>query len=180
MIAALVAAVAVTIAALGDLTVPPDRLPAGCTVPQSDGERADGNQFRGGRWAALPLTHNPQTSSEPKLIVEVRERLGGSPLLPDAPALTARDVARFRIRLAEGIEEAYAATYQQSDSREIVVVYGLRFPDARAAAEFWSGARAANNRGITAVISDTIIAVVSGPNGACRDAIGAHLLSLRP
>ena len=178
MIVALAAA-SLTIAALGDLTVPDNRLPAGCTVPHADAERIDGNQVRSGRWAALPLTRNPQTSSEPGLIVEVRERLGGSPLLPDPPAVSGRDVARFRLRLAEGIEEAYAATYEQSDAVGIVVVYGLRFPDARAASEFWSGARAAKNGGITAVISDAIIAVVSGPGGACRDAVAAHVLSLR-
>jgi hypothetical protein len=154
-------------------------LPAGCTAPQADAERTAGNQFRGGQWAALPLQHNPQTSSEPTLIVAVRERLGGVPLLPDAPALTPRDAARFRLPLADGIEEAYAATYRQTDSDEMVVVYGLRFPDARAAAEFWSSARAAKSPGITAVMSDAIIAVVSGRDGVCRDAVAAHVLSLR-
>lgn len=176
---AVVLAIGLQIAALGDLTVPADRLPAGCAPPASDSERVNGTQFRGGSWAALPLSHNPQASSEPGLIVEVRERLGGAPLLPDAPGLTARDAARFRLKLADGIDEAYAAIYRQADSHEMVVVYGLRFPDARAAADFWSAARAAKNPRVTALVSGPIVAAVTGPNSACRDAVAAHLNSLR-
>jgi len=179
MIAALALAGA-TIAALGDLTVPPDRLPPGCAPPPSRVERADGATVRGDLWAGLPISRNPQTSSEPKLIVEVRERLEGPRLIPDAPALTARDAARFRIHLADGIDEAYAAIYRQPDSHEMVVVYGLRFPDARGAAEFWSTARSARNPRGTALVSGPIVAAVSGPGGACYDAVAAYVDSLRP
>ena len=178
MIAALAAA-GVTIAALGDLTVPADRLPAGCAPPPSRVERASGNTFHGDFWAGLPISANPQSSSEPKLIVEVRERLEGPHLIPDAPALTAREAARFRIQLADGIDEAYAAIYRPADAHEMVIVYGLRFPDARAAAEFWSAARAAKNPRVTALVSGPIVAAVSGPSGACRDAVAAHVSSLR-
>ena len=178
MIAALAAA-GVTIAALGDLTVPPDRLPPGCTPPPSRVERANGNTFHGDFWAGLPLSRNPQSSSEPKLIVEVRERLEGPRLIPDAPALTARDAARFRIQLADGIDEAYAAIYRHAEF-DLIVVYGLRFPTPGAAAEFWFGARAAKNPAVAAaVVSGEIVAAVSGPSGACRDAVAAHVLSLR-
>jgi len=178
MTAALAAAGALIIAALGDLTVPADRLPAGCAPPASATERMDDTHFRGGLWAALPISRNPQASPEPNLIVEVRERLGGAPLLPDAPGLTALDAARFRLKLADGIDEAYAAIYRQADSFEMVVVYGLRFPDARAAAEFWSTARAAKNPRVTALVSGTIVAALSGPPGACYDAVAAYLNSL--
>jgi hypothetical protein len=175
---ALVAAFGVAIAALGDLTVPADRLPGGCALPQSRVERANGNTFHGDFWAALPISHNPQTSSEPKLIVEVRERLGGTPLIPDAP-LSTGDAARFRLRLAEGIDEAYAAIYRDTAAPALIVVYGLRFPSARNADEFWSAARATKNPDLAAVVSGAIVAVVSGPSGACRDAVAAHLASLR-
>ena len=178
MIAALAAA-GLTIAALGDLTVPPDRLPAGCAPPPSAVERQDGNQYSSGLWAALPISHNPQSSTEPKLIAEGRERLGGMPLIPDVQGLSARDAARFRLRLAEGIDEAYAAIYRDTAAPALIVVYGLRFPNARDADEFWSGARAAKIPGVAAVVSGAIVAAVAGPSGACRDAVTAHLTSLR-
>jgi hypothetical protein len=177
MIAALAAA-GVTIAALGDLTVPLDRLPPGCAPPPSRVERATGNTFHGDFWAGLPISHNPQTSSEPKLIVEVRERLEGPRLISDAPVLTARDAARFRIQLADGIDEAYAAIYRHAEF-DLIVVYGLRFPTPDAAAEFWSGARAAKNPEVATVLSGAIVAAVSGPSGPCRDAVAAHVQSLR-
>jgi hypothetical protein len=167
------------IAALGDLTVPVERLPAGCAVPRSEFVRIDGNQSRGGLWAGLSMRTNPASSSEPKLIVEIRERIEGPRLTPDAPALTARDAARFRMQLVDAIDEAYAATYQPSDSFQVIVVYGLRFHDARAAAEFWSGARAANNPVFAALTVGPIVAVTTGPRGACLDAVAAHLQSLR-
>ena len=176
---ALVAAIGVTIAALGDLTVPAERLPTGCARPPSAVEREDGSRVRSGLWTGLPMAGNPTASAEPKLIVEVRERLGGTPLTPDAPALTARDAARFRLALAEGIDEAYAAVYRDAASTALIVVYGLRFPTARDAEEFWSGARAAKNSAIAAAVSGAIVAAVSGPSGACRDAVAAHVLSLR-
>ena len=172
-------ALGLQIAALADLTLPADRRPAGCVPPPSDVEHMDGTQFRGGLWAGLPISRNPQSSSEPQLIVEVRERLGGAPLLPDASALTARGAARFRIQLADGIDEAYAAIYRQADAHEAVAVYGLRFPDARAAAEFWSAARAAKDPRVTALVSGPIVAAVSGPSGACLNAVAAYLNSLR-
>jgi hypothetical protein len=175
----LVAALGVAIAALGDLTVPADRRPAGCAPSPSAVERENGNRVRSGLWAALPIAQNPQRSTEPKLIVEVRERLGGVPLIPDPPSLTARDAARFRLQLAEGIDEAYVAIYRDTASPALVVVYGLRFPNARDAEEFWSGARAARNPDVAALVSGAIVAAVSGPNGACRDAVAAHVLSLR-
>lgn len=174
----LLAAVGVTIAALSDLTVPADRLPPGCAPPPSRVERATGNTFRGDFWAGLPISRNPQTSSDPKLIVDVRERLEGPRLIPDVPALTARDAARFRIQLADGIDEAYAAIYRHAEF-ELIVVYGLRFVTPDAAGEFWSGARAARNPDVAAVVSGAIVAAVSGPRGACRDAVAAHVLSLR-
>jgi hypothetical protein len=176
MIAAIVG---LAIAALGDLSVPADRLPAGCALPSSAVERESGNRLHSGLWAGLPIAGNPTVSAEPKLIVEVRERLGGTPLMPDPPSLTARDAARFRLQLAEGIDEAYAAIYRDTASPALIVVYALRFPNARDADEFWSGARAARNPDIAALVSGAIVAAVSGPSGACRDAVAAHLQSLR-
>jgi hypothetical protein len=179
MIAALALAGGLTaIAALGDLTVPAGRLPASCVPPPSQAEREDSNHVRSGLWAGLPISRNPQSSTDPKLIAEIRERLGGTPLMPDAPGLTARDAARFRLRLAEGIDEAYAAIYRDTGSQALTIVYGLRFPDESAAAGFWSGARAAKNPEIAAVVSGAIVAVASGPRGPCFGAVAARFESL--
>ena len=178
MIALAALAGGLVIAALSDLTVPAGQLPASCVPPPSQAEREDGNPFRTGLWAGLPISRNPQNSTDPKLIAEVRERLGGTPLMPDAPGLTARDAARFRLRLAEGIDEAYAAIYRDTGSQALTVVYGLRFPDESAAAEFWSGARAAKNPEIAAVVSGAIVAVASGPRGPCFGAVAAHFAAL--
>jgi hypothetical protein len=166
-------------AGLGDLTVPIERLPVGCGLTPSAVVREDGNRVRGGLWASLPIRTNPATSSEPPVVVEIRERVEGPTLTPDPPALSAREVARFRLKLAEGIEASYAAIYQPPDSSELVVLYGLQFADAAAAQQFWSHARAASNPRATGVVLGPIVAVATGPNGACLDAVRAHLQSLR-
>jgi len=178
VIAALVLTGGLTaIAALGDLTVPPERLPAGCALSPSASIRESGNRIRTGLWAGLPIRTNPATSSEPSLIVAIRERIEGARVTPDAPALTARGLARFRIQLADGIEEAYAAIYREEDTLQLVTVHGLRFEDELAATDFWNGAASAKNPRAIGARSGSIVAVAAGPRGACLDAVGAHLKS---
>jgi len=46
---------------MNDLTVPQDRLPAGCTLSPTASVRLDGNRVRGGLWAGLPIPINPWT-----------------------------------------------------------------------------------------------------------------------
>ena len=89
-----------------------------------------------------------------------------------------REAARFRLRLADGVEEAYAAIYQQSESDLLVVVYGLRFPGTEDAAIFWNNDRAVRNPGADGVAIGPIVAVVSGERRECFQAIGAYLRSL--
>jgi hypothetical protein len=141
--------------------------------------REAGNRMRGGLWASLPIRSNPSTSSEAPLAAEIRERIEGPIVTPDPPALSPRDAARYRVKLAEGIAASYAAIYQPPDSSELVVLYGLQFADAAAAQEFWSHARAAGNPRATGVVLGPMVAVATGPNGACLDAVAAHLRSLR-
>jgi hypothetical protein len=163
-------------AALGDLTVPPDRLPSNCALSPTSTVRT-GNQLRSGLWASLPISSNPATSSEPGVVVAIRERIEGPRVTPDPPALSQRSLARFRMQLAEGIDEGYAAVYLEADSQDLIVVYGLRFEDAGAAAEFWKGAAAAKNPRLTGVLAGAMIAVATGPRGACLTAVGAHVKS---
>jgi len=166
------------IAALSDLTVPADRLPQGCVLSPSQSVRENGNHVRTGLWAGLPIRSNPSTSSEPSVIVAIRGRIAGPIVTPDPPALSERGLARFQLQLADGIDEAYAAIYLGPDSQEIVTVYGLRFPDASAAAAFWASAAARKNPRVTGVLLGPIVAVAMGPPDSCLTAVAAHLTSL--
>jgi hypothetical protein len=68
---------------INDLTVPPDRLPAGCTLSPSDSVHLDGNRIRGGLWAGLPIASNPWTGTDRPIVAFIRERMDGPPLEPD-------------------------------------------------------------------------------------------------
>src|SRR5262245_14329073 len=96
-----------------ELTVPRERLPTECALADS----------RSG-YAGLRLPTNPWTGTDPSLIAEIRERVEGSPSLPDGPPMSPREAARFRLGLANGIEEAYAAVYQDAELKQLVPVYG--------------------------------------------------------
>jgi hypothetical protein len=114
------------------------------------------------------------------LIASIRERVDGPVIVPDGPPLSARQSARYRSHLAEGVEAAYAAVYGQggsptSDPHEPIVVYGLRFADARSAVDNRNDA--GTNRRITRVASGSLVAAVHGA-GPCSDAVRAHVTSL--
>src|SRR5687768_14259440 len=123
-----------------ELTVPPERLPTGCVLSPAQSVRLEGNRVRGRNWAGLPIPTNPWAGTDAPLIASIRERVDGPVLMPDGPPLTARQSARYRLHLAEGVEEAYAAIYTQEgpaefEPRDVIVVYGLRFPDAERAVD---------------------------------------------
>ena len=113
--------------ALNDLTVPPRHLPARCALSPA-APVSDGRTVQGGLWAGLPIPMNPWTGDDRRTISSLRERMGDVPLITDAP-LTAKDASRYSLRLAEGVDEGYAAIYSESQT-ERVVVYALRFATA--------------------------------------------------
>lgn len=162
---------------LQDLTVPVGDLPGACALSPAASARISGNTVRGGLWAGLPISTNPWAGSDPPVIASIRELID-PPLLPDGPPLTTRESARYRFRLADGIDEAYAAIYAESDSRSLVVVYGLRFSSAEHASGFLRDARALKTRRVVSVAIGPIVAVVSGDGGQCFQAVGAYLTSL--
>jgi hypothetical protein len=157
---------------INDLMVPPDRLPAGCTLSPSDSVHLDGSRVGGGLWAGLPITSNPWTGTDRSIVASIRERMGGPPLEPDGPPLDRPAASRYRLLLADGVEEAYAAIYStQSDSTPIVV-YASRFtPTAR---PFYRSRPAPNHR----VEIGPFDVVVSGDGGQCFQAVEAYLKSL--
>ena len=171
------------IAALSDLTVPADRLPQGCALSPSQSVRESGNHLRGGLWAGLPIRTNPSTSSEPSVIVAIRIRITGPLVTPDPPALSEHGLARFQLQLADGIDEAYAAVYLESETQELVTLYGLRFAEARAAEAFWNdaAARPRTRPGVTSARLGPIVAFgIGSPGNTCLGAVSAHLKSLQP
>jgi hypothetical protein len=111
------------------------------------------------------------------MIADIRERMD-PPLTPDGPPLTDRESARFRLHLAEGIDEGYAAVYRESESNRLVVVYGLRFANPEDAARLWSTARISRNPRTVGAAIGSIVVVASGEDGYCSQAIGTYVKSL--
>ena len=165
---------------LQELTVPGDRLPAGCVLAPADSTRVDGNRVRGRGWwsIGLRIPTNPWTGTDRRIVASISQWVHGPILAPDGPPLSAPDLARYRSRLADGVAEAYAATYIQSES-EVAVVYAAKFssieqqPDDRL-----SGRRASTDPRVIRVTTGSIVAVVFGDGGRCFQAVGAHLKSL--
>ena len=119
-----VLAVAGAQTSLEQLTLPAEHLPAGCTMPSSP-TTSDAQGVRGGLWANLPITSNPWIGAEPPVIATLRERFEPPRRVVDGPPLSRPEAARARLRLAEGVEQAYAAVYADASSR-LVVVYALK------------------------------------------------------
>lgn len=162
---------------LNDLTVPAERLPDGCALSATPSERISGNGIRGGLWAGLRIPTNPWAGKDRSLIADIRERMD-EPSLPltDAPLFSPRELARYHLILADGIDEGYAAIYREGTSSEPVTVYGVRVaaserPDAV------GNRRPPPDGKSTRVVIGQIVAVVSG-RGMCFQAIADYVKSL--
>ena len=161
---------------LQDLTVPRDLLPDGCALSPADTVRLDGNQVRGGLWAGLPIPTNPWTGTDALVIARIRERMDPPLLLPDAPPLSAGERARYRLHFADGVEEAYAAIYTQSEP-ELIVVYASRLAGTEWPVGLTDQRAPRNPRAIRVAIGP-LDALVSGDGGVCFQVVGAYLKSL--
>lgn len=157
---------------MNDLTVPQDRLPAGCTLSPTASVRLDGNRVRGGLWAGLPIPINPWTGADSRVVASIRERVDGPTLVPDGPPPTAREISRSRLLLADGVEEAYAGIYLMQSEPKLIVVYGLRFAVTKR--PFYPPSTASNHRFAIGPID----VLVSGDGGQCSQAVEAYLKSL--
>jgi hypothetical protein len=154
---------------LGSLTVPQGRLVPGCELSPSPTVALGGNRVLGGLWGDLP--HNPWMGAEPSVVVEMRERVATSPLIPDGPPLSRRELARFRAQLAEDVEEAYGAVYTEAGTH-LITVNAVRFKDAPVPPGRMpiSGGSVRLARGRTVV--------VAFGQGGCFDAIAAYLAEI--
>ena len=146
--------------ALASLTVPPHRLPTGCTLPAS--ERID-------RWAST----NPWIGADLQVIATIRESMGPMPLVPDGP-LTSRDHTAYRLALANGVTEGYAALYREADGHgaEVLAVTLERPENTRSAGRWQTRPLEADE---FAVGRSKI--VVRG-KGTCYDAVVQHIRAI--
>lgn len=151
--------------ALGDLTPPADRLAPGCVLAPP------------GNGIGLLVAGNPWSGADRVTTGAIRERVAGRSRVPDAPMFTAGEAARFRLQLAEGIDESYVAVYRDNGPH-LVVVYGLRFssPNGREQRTVEAASSAATVFGRVTIAG--IVASVQGPPGACARSLYEHLLSL--
>jgi hypothetical protein len=134
--------------------------------------------------AGLGLKENPWIGTDKPILARIRERLEPPARLPDGPPLSRAEAARFRLHLADEIEEGYVATYEQpvrnadgtiATAWEETVVYGLRFSTPEAAARVRLLPESKRHAGVVG----PFIAGVSGHGGRCFQAISAHVKSLR-
>jgi hypothetical protein len=161
------------------LTVPSAGLPPGCVIaPDRVGSPENPSGER--NWAALNIPANPWVGTDALLIAAVRERMGPPPLMPDGPPLVGRERAAYRLRLADGIDEAYAAIYATSPSARnanIVVVYAVRYADPASAHIQLTPREAANPR-IAGFTIGAIDVVIHGDGGPCFHSVKAHVKAI--
>lgn len=152
--------------ALNQLTVPQEQLPSGCVAAPSDK-------------AGLPIDRNPWVGNDRRVVGAIRERMDGPVRVPDGPPATRRELSQYRLQLADGVEEAYAAVYRQPDPAQgLIVVYGSTLSDAAARAARQGFARPSENPKIIRLTMGSTVVVLHGDGGPCSQAIGAYLQSL--
>lgn len=157
---------------LADLTVPAERLPTGCALSPSPSMRTGDNTMRAGLWAGLPISSNPWTGIDRAIVASIVERVIDPPRMPDGPPPTPREVARFRLRLADDVEEAYAAVYTDGGP-SLITVNAIRYADATQLPPSRSSNRVSPS-GFRVAFGRTVL-TVSGSDGPCLQAVEAHV-----
>ena len=151
---------------LADLTVPSDRLPAGCALAAAPSERLEGNRVRSGLWTGLNIRTNPWIGTDAPILAAIRERLAPT-AVPDGPPLMPSQARRYFLQLADGIDQAYVAIYREQDVSDLTTVYGLQFPTVESALVFTRNARAASK----GIVNGRIAAFYGGPGSGCFQAV---------
>lgn len=154
---------------LDRLTVPSDRLPAGCALSPSNSVSDGTGRTRGGLWAGLPITSNPWTGDDRPIVAGIRERVVASPRLPDGPPVSRSELRRFRLQLAEDVVQAYAAIYTDAGP-DLITVHAATFNEATGP----DALRAMASSGGRLFIPDRTLVVLGGV-GACFEAVSAYV-----
>ena len=165
---------------LGTLTVPGDRLPAGCgpQAPVQTTRVLLGQQgpmeVRNGNIAPYPS--NPWKGTDRFLASLVRRSIDGSAPEPDGPPLDPRQAAAFARKYVEHVEEAYAATYSGS-SGSPVSVQAVRFDSASLASPEPPAGNTRVRRGAEQriVLGKAVVLISADRAGECFDAIVSHV-----
>jgi hypothetical protein len=152
------------------LTVPAAQLPAGCRLtPQTITD--PGGRVRVGAWAGLRIDSNPWKGTDRALLAAIRQGVDPPVQVPDGPPLHPRDLAIFRSKLADGVEQAYAAIYETEDQQQ-VVVYGVQFAaEATAIEAEMRGLRDRRPR----YRSGRTVVVITSYGSPCAAAVDAHV-----
>ena len=151
---------------LADLTVPAERLPTGCGLSPSPRIQT------AGLWAGLPITSNPWIGTDRAIVASIHESVIDPPPVPDGPPPTKNELARFRLRLADGVEDAYAAVYTDGGPT-LITVSALRYADATQLPPSRSSSNVSRGR-FRSTFGRTVLAV-SGDDGPCRRVVEAHV-----
>jgi hypothetical protein len=165
------------VVSMQELTVPAERLPAGCVLSPAPWRAVDGGRVRMNLWAEFPT--NPWIGTERTLIVSIREMVDGPPVLPDGPPLGPKQLSRYLSQLADGVEEAYGAVYLQSEA-DVIRVRALRFAPTEkpAGSARLNDTSVSRNPAMLRIAIGPIVASVTGIRGECFRVVGEHLKSL--
>jgi hypothetical protein len=147
----------VRLGTLQELTVPPDRLPNGCSIA-----------------AHGPYGPSPWHGSDEPRLARIRAEFGPREPVPDGPPASRRELARYYLQLAEGIAEGYSAFYQD-ESPNLIQVVALRFANDQLA-DAWPGA--AVRRSVRRLTYGPLVIVVANGDGACGRVIADYLAGL--
>lgn len=147
------------VASLSSLTVPAERLPAGCTLKTA---------------ASSAELRNPLSGR--RLRVAVHMELYGRPRLPDAPPLEGREMASLESRMVEHVAEAYRAQYVTTDG-PLVFVSALRFDDPKNVPP--ERERAPDASTFRVVRGATVLAISGSPKDVCFQVVSKQIQSLR-
>jgi hypothetical protein len=112
---------------LDALTVPADLLDGSCRLASSERAVTADGRSRVIRWAGLQIP-NPWRGDDAAIVATIRERVLPPHRIPDGPPPSRAEQARFRLRLADDVEEAYVAMYTNEDYR-LVSVHALTFKE---------------------------------------------------
>jgi hypothetical protein len=158
---------------LAELTLPSEQGGVACSL--IDANAPDGSVL-GSVWGRLSIRANPWTGTDPAVMASIVERMIDRVPVPDGPPLSARELAAFRLRYADGVEEGYAAVYRQSEMG-FVQVFAVRTRAGTASRAARTPTDKSNRRAYRIDIGP-VIAVVHGDPGPCFSRIVTHLQGL--
>jgi hypothetical protein len=157
---------------LANLTLASTRLPAGCALTPAPSERIGEHGLRAGLWAGLPIQSNPWSGADRMVVAAIQEQVFDPFPVPDAPPPTRREGARFRLRLAEDVEEAYAAVYSDGGTH-LITVYAVRYTSASKMMPHRNVERE-RPRALRWTSGRTML-MVNGEDSPCFQAVTAHV-----